>query len=1002
MLSFKFITSAAGAAHYFESSDDYYGKEGHRGEWIGAGVDLLGLAGMSAVEPETLRQLLDGQLPDGHRMRLSRTRAGKDRKGIDFTFSAPKSVSIEALMLGDSRIVAAHDSAVAESLQLLQSFAAARRKERGLSFRERTGVLVGAAFRHELSRAQDPQLHTHVLVMNLTRRADGEWRALSNEDLLRNVRMVGAFYRATLAEKLRALGFDLRATSKGGWELAHVPDAAVRIFSQRSREIERLLSLDGRDRDRASSAHKQILALASRPRKSESDRAWLRAHWLQIAREAGFELDRRDRPDLVARQGPRRLGTALSAANARRSGATAAANEAVDFAIAHLAERQGVFSRAELLEVAYGRAATTASPGAVEGALERARVDGRLVPELVLYQTARSLNVSASELSKDPSAGRFKAHDEFEKLSRSSWIALTMAARGQTHAQADRAVNAAIQRGALLPSEPRFSTPEARRSELHVLAMERSGRGAVAPVAAPQAVARLLRGSDLNAGQRDAVAMILSTRDRFVGVQGLAGTGKSHMLSKAVQEIKAQATRLSTVRGYKVIGLAPYASQNQALAALGMESQTLASLLARKSHQDRLDSRSIVFLDEAGVVPAHQFEMLMSIIERQNARLVLTGDRHQTHAVEAGRPFEQLQDAGMTKAFLTEIQRQKRESIRAAVVHAARGEVPLAVARLQHAVVEVRDDGRRHSLIAGEYLRLCAEARAGTLIVAGTNDARRSINAKVRAGLGLQGGQKIRILDPVDMTRAELKSTQSYDVDQVVVPQRSYGTALLKGEQLRIVDVGHRPGRGTLTVQREDGTVFTFEPSRQSMLRVYQPEAVEMAPGDLVRVNANDQALGLRNGERYRVAAIDDRYVTLDGPSAGIRMDRKRAVHLQHAYASTVHSAQGLTSDRVLVDANTRSLSSNRAVFYVAISRAREDVTLFTDDASKLAAAMSREPKKFAALDLRDARNEAALLSARMEKLPQGPRATDPAARLRPWAPQRPAQSGVRRPRAMG
>ncbi|WP_198088308.1 MobF family relaxase [Variovorax sp. E3] len=215
MLSFKFVTSAAGAAHYFENADDYYGKEGHRGEWMGAGAASLGIEAGLAVAPETFRQMLDAHLPDGQRLRTSRTRGGKDRKGIDFTFSAPKSVSIQALMVGDERIVAAHDAAVAQSLQLLQTFAAARRKEHGLSFRERTGNLVAAAFRHELSRAQDPQLHTHVIVMNLTRRADGQWRALSNEDLLRNVRMVGAFYRATLATKLRELDFELRATGKG-------------------------------------------------------------------------------------------------------------------------------------------------------------------------------------------------------------------------------------------------------------------------------------------------------------------------------------------------------------------------------------------------------------------------------------------------------------------------------------------------------------------------------------------------------------------------------------------------------------------------------------------------------------------------------------------------------------------------------------------------------------------------------------------------------------------
>ena len=980
MLSFKFVSSASGAAHYFETSDDYYGKEGHRGEWLGAGIAALGLEGNVFVDPETFRQLLDGRLPDGQRIRLSRTSAGRDRKGIDFTFSAPKSVSIQALVRGDTRMAAAHDAAVAESLQLLQTFAAARKKERGFSFRERTGVLVAAVFRHELSRAQDPQLHSHAVVMNLTRRADGQWRALSNEDLLRNVRMVGAFYRATLATKMRALGFDLRATGKGGWELAEISDAAVRLFSQRSREIERLLAASGRDRSEASSAQKQIIALASRPRKTQSDRAWLRTQWLQTAVDARLQFGGQERAVQAVQRGASRLGQALSPIAAGKPAAAATADEAVNFAIAHLAERQGLFTRSELLEVAYGRAATGASTQAVESALEQARSDGRLVPELVLYQTARSLNITAAELTRDPSAGRFKGHDDFDKLTRASWIALTMAARGQKQAQAEGAVDAAIRRGALVASEPRFSTPEARRSELHILAIERAGRQAVPAVASTPALTRLLANSELNTGQQEAVAMILSTRDRYVGVQGLAGTGKSHMLSKAVQGIKAETARLSTRRGYTVIGLAPYASQNRALAALGMESHTLASLLARKSEQAKLDRRSIVFLDEAGVVPAHQLEQLMAIIERQDARLVLTGDRHQTHAVEAGKPFEQLQDAGMTKALLTQILRQKRESIRAAVVHAARREVPMAVARLRHAIVEQRQDEHRHSLIARAYLRLDAGDRADTVIVAGTNEARRSINARVREGLALGGGQQVQVLEPVDMTRAEIRSAQSYEVGQVIVPQRDYGAQLHKGEHLRVVDIPHANQGGGLTVKCEDGRVVAFDPSKRSMLRVYQPERVEMAPGDRVRVTANEKALGLRNGERYRIGAVGARFITLEGLGTAIRVDRTRAVHLQHAYASTVHSAQGLTCNRVLVDACTRSLSSNRAVFYVAISRARAEVTLFTDDASRLAAAMSREPKKFAALDLRDQRNEAALLRARLDRMALRQRATELAA----------------------
>ncbi|RYX88820.1 MAG: conjugative relaxase [Comamonadaceae bacterium] len=972
MLSFKFVTSAAGAAHYFEAADDYYGQEGHRGEWIGQGVSDLGLDAAAAIDRATFQNLLDGQLPDGRRIRSTQTRASKDRKGIDFTFSAPKSVSIQALVKEDSRLVAAHDLAVRRSLDLMESFVAARRKQSGLSFRERTGKMVAATFRHELSRAQDPQLHTHAIVLNLTCRGDGQWRALSNEDMLRNVKVVGAFYRATLATELRKLGLQLRETRKGGWELAHISDAAIQHFSQRSQEIERLLAARGQDRGNASTAQKQIITLASRQKKTESDRAWLRAHWLATARDAGIDLNAQAGLMHQVSSKATRVAMALRTVVKGQDHGREAANHAINFAVAHLAERQGIFSRAEVLEVAYGRAATQTTTGSVDAALDLAAKDGRLLPELPLYQTARSLNLSAGELAKDPSADRFKGHDEFEKLTRASWIALTMVARQQSQAQAEATVDSAITRGALVAAEIRFATPQARRSEIRLLGIEKAGRGAVPPIATATAAEALLQGAGLNAGQRDAVVMVLTAQDRFVGIQGLAGTGKSHMLSRAVAGIQAETAKLSERQGYRVIGLAPYASQNEALSRLGMASQTLASFLARVSEQRRLDERAIVFLDEAGVVPAHQLEQLMAIIERQRARLVLVGDREQTHAVEAGKPFEQLQDAGMTKAYLTEIQRQVNPEIRAAVVHAARHEVPNAVQVLRHAIIEVRQDAQRHARLAEAYVRLPAAERQETLIVAGTNDARRAINALVRKGLALPDGHPVELLHNVDMTRAELRSAQSYEAGQLLVPQRSYGQSLRQGEQLKVL--GHDLQRNTLTAARADGGSVTFDPARQSMLRVYQKESAEIAVGDWVRVTANDKATGLCNGDRCRVIAVEAAALVLrkegrEGtPSTDLRIDRGKPMHLQHAYATTVHSAQGLTKNRVLVDANTKSLTSNRAVFYVAISRPRNDITLFTDDAGRLAAAMSREPKKFAALELRDATLETRVLRSKMDR----------------------------------
>lgn len=989
MLSFKPVSDAGGAAHYFESSDDYYAKDGHRGEWQGEGAKALGLSG--GVDSEVFKNLLDGQLPNGQKVRFSQTKGSKDRKGIDFTFSAPKSVSIQALINGDTRILAAHDKAVQESVKMLESYAAARKKEEGLSFRESTGNIIAATFRHELSRAQDPQLHSHAIVMNLTQRSDGEWRALSNEDLLRNVKMIGAFYRANLAEQMKDMGYDLRETRKGGWELAHISEKAIQHFSKRSNEIEQLLNSRGQDRATATTAQKQIITLTTREKKTDADRAWLKEQWLSTAKEAGIQLDAHRSVRNMVTRAVETYTTAIKEKLTGTKAADAAARESIDFAVEHLAERQGIFSRSELLVVAYGHAATRTSTAHVDRALIQAETEGRIVAELPLYQTARSMNITASNNEKDGQASHFKAADEYEKLTRASWISLTMSTRGLTQDQAEASVDGAIKRGALVATEARYTTPAARSHEVKVLAIEKAGRGAVAPISSTEAVAQMVKGAQLNDGQRDAVNMILTSPNRFVGVQGFAGTGKSHMMSKAVEGIKAEAAKLSITQGYSVIGLAPYASQNRALEELGMQSQTLASFLAKKSGHEQINSRSIIFLDEAGVVPAHQLHALMSLVEQRNARLVMVGDRQQTQAVEAGKPFEQLQDAGMTQAFLTEIRRQNDVTLKAAVTHAAQGEIPQAVQVLKNHTVQIAKDNDRYEAIAKAYSSLDSTERNNTIIVAGTNDARKEINRLVRDSLALPDGQQTSVLANVDMTRAEAKSAQTYQPGQIVIPQRDYGRTLAKGQQYAIVD--HDAKKNTLTLRDDLGRQVTIDPSRSSMLRLYERDSITVSPGDWIRVTATDKGRDLRNGERYQVAAIDAGSITVQRGDELVKIDRSKPLHLQHGYASTIHSAQGLTTKRVLIDANTKSLTSNRAVFYVAISRPRDDLTIFTNDKGSLARAMGRVPKKYAALELRDQKNEAFFLAARTQRAAEAKLA----ASVRKAPPPAATQRNVRR-----
>ncbi len=168
--------------------------------------------------------------------------------------------------------------------------------------------------------------------------------------------------------------------------------------------------------------------------------------------------------------------------------------------------------------------------------------------------------------------------------------------------------------------------------------------------------------SHLTAGQR-AVEVITTTASRVVGDQGYAGTGKSHMLD--------QAKAVAEEHRYRVVAIAQYSAQVRALRELGVEARTLASFLAAR--EEPLDSRTVLVIDEAGTVPTRQMEQALKLAEQAEAHVVLLGDTRQPKAIEAGRPFDQLQgwDANRTHEA---VQQQKDAALREAVSLAANGE----------------------------------------------------------------------------------------------------------------------------------------------------------------------------------------------------------------------------------------------------------------------------------------------------------------------------------------
>lgn len=849
MLSIHNVGNGKEAGNYYEKADDYYTKDKSPSGWQGKAAEMLGLSGPVSIDD--FRDLLDGNLPDGTQIQVA---ASGHRGGTDLTFSAPKSLSLQALIGGDDRLIEAHDNAVKRALNYAEGLIAYRHTRDGNTTRIKSGNMAAATFRHELSRACDPQVHTHSVILNCTRRPDGKWRAVDNEELYRQQMLMGALYRAELAREVQKIGYRIRRTRDDGlFELAHFTQEQLENFSSRSRLIEEHLAAKGKSRLEASATEKEIITLATRPRKTDVDRRILQEYWREKAAESGINF--------------RIPGKGLKEECVQREAVT---NHTLSFALDHCLERQAVVTKDRIFRTA------------LEHGVGRCTFD---------------------EIDRE-----LKKVVRFKKV---------------------------IRRG------DRFTTPKAQKREREILNFEKGGRGKVPPVLSVEHAFQGLKNLGLNPDQLNAACLILITKNQITGVQGLAGTGKTYML-KAARE-------LAQKEDFKLLGLAPSAAATRELAKTGMASETLAAF--ELSSAEKLDGRTILIVDEAGMVSAKQMQSVLRISKQAGSRVVLVGDTQQLKAVEAGKPFAQLQANGMATAGMGEIQRQSNPQLKAAVELAAKGDIYKSVSIIEKEIVEIVGPVERYERIAKDFSALPPAERESTLILAGTNAARKAINDQVRKNLGLEEkGEPLKVLENRDLTKPERKQIEKYSVGDYVKPHRAYRSLSLKsGELCRVVKI--KPSG--ITLEKPNGENVDWDPFRQHKFSVYRRQNREVAKGDLIRITENDRKLGLSNGDMAQVKKIHkDRVILEREDGKEFSLDRTKPLHVEHGYCSTVHSAQGRTCERVLIEADVKSLTSSKDTYYVALSRARRDAKIYTNDRKLLPEAMARENVKEAALEI--------------------------------------------------
>lgn len=720
------------------------------GIWHGRSAELLGLTG--ELSRDHLSNLFDGFSPSRDEAYVKNAGSDSRSVGVEICFSPPKSLSLWWALSGTEtrrEIEKISLDAVKEALEFgSRHLFRVRRGTNGV-ISEPTEP-VSAIFEHGSSRPEtktatpDPQLHHHVLVPNVGFREDGTTGALDLRSLFRHKLTLGALYDLACSNAVeKSLNLKVERTEKGFWEIAGIPEKILREFSSRREAIEKRLGAELM----SSSKARERANLHTREHKRPIERQKLFEQWSAKARRLGFSLDRLQNQ---------------RARSSRRESLEKAFGDSLKEALTRLTDEQSHFSFPELV-----RHVAQASHGR-----------GLSVKDV--------LNGSEAILSREEEIVRLGEHQ----------------------------------------GELRFTTREMFETERSLLSLAEGTRA--------KSSQHVLRRKTAEASLREAFSTFEPSEEQLAalfhlttekgGLQiltGGAGTGKSALL---------KALRLAYEReGFQVLGAAIAARTARGLERdTGIQSTTVAKLLFAiernrpwASFKENLSlkpliwdlfngrgvrnrplfpkpvipKRSVLVLDEAGMVGTRDLERILRETERLGTKLILVGDPAQLQPIAAGLPLATLSEK-LGDAKLTQIVRQREEWAREAARDLRDGNAPKVLkdfkARGLLFVGKGMDEAARR--ITSDWLKSKAPIHE-RLLLAGERREVSSLNRRIQLERSLTGELGPEFL--------ELGPTRFYVGDRVLFERNQKTIGVDNGDLGTVVAVSSK--RGMISVKLDRG-----------------------------------------------------------------------------------------------------------------------------------------------------------------------------------------------------
>jgi conjugative relaxase-like TrwC/TraI family protein len=785
------------AKEYFQAhlaQGDYY-SEGKKIQvhWLGAGVLRLGLDPMQAVTTAQFERLCDNLHPVTGKRLTVRNRQKNHRVYYDFAASAPKSVSIMAETVGDSRVVVAHSESAREAAVEMQKFAATRIRQGGQRGERITGEIVAAVVRHETSRALDPHLHTHFVVFNATWDAvEGRWKALETKFMFECMNYFTEVYRNSLARRLRALGYSIRNTANG-FEIADVPQTIIDRYSKRRRailtaETDAVAAINKKLREeleqavadnvgKSTSEHekaeralrdfKPVTSLSNNGRATlaHTTRQWKDnsldpADVLAYQRSQLTDAEMGELTKLVGRQPvqPDSINETISA------------RQAIDYAKEHIFERSSVVHYTQLLQVA--------------------------------------LAFSRGRISKEGL--------EIELAGRSDFIAVNELLTTRETLEQERRMIAIANHGV-----DRFGPLNRHFKSKHGLTDE----------------------------QRKAVQFILHSTDQFIGLRGAAGTGKTHLLQELLRGIEERhetvilSPTTASVEELRKHGLNNAATLQRFLSDDAFQNDAAGKVVVVDeagllSRQDMLSLMAIAATSGSRVI--------FSGDTRQHASV---------EAGDALRLLEN--QSGLRVVGVKTIRRQVNREYRQAIAELADGQGLKALARLERlgAVEEIEGD-ERYRRLAGEYLA-SVKAGKTALVVSPTWREVNQVTTAIREGLKQKGtlgqsDQKITVHHSLKWTKAQKRDLRNYRAGMVLSFFRRT-SHFAAGDSVEVVAVRDDsvivsgPGKQALAITKKQAACFD----------VLEKRGLAVASGELLLLQASRKSAKVFNGQIVTARSVN-------------------------------------------------------------------------------------------------------------------------------------------------